>query len=51
MDHPLSSLTWVLGQAGGKFMAVARDGVANVNLTVDKPKEKTVEEISREDVG
>jgi hypothetical protein len=35
----------VLGQAGGKFMAVARDGVANVNLTVDKPKEKSVEEI------
>lgn len=35
----------VLGQAGGKFMAVAADGVANVNLTVDKPKEKTVEEI------
>ncbi len=35
----------VLGQAGGKFMAVAPDGVANVNLTVDKPKEKSVEEI------
>lgn len=35
----------VLGQSGGKFMAVAKDGVANVNLTVDKPKEKTVEEI------
>ena len=35
----------VLGQSGGKFMAVAGDGVANVNLTVDKPKEKTVEEI------
>jgi hypothetical protein len=35
----------VLGQAGGKFMAVAKDGVANVNLTVDKPKEKTVEQI------
>lgn len=35
----------VLGQSGGKFMAVARDGVANVNLTVDKPKEKSVEEI------
>ena len=35
----------VLGQAKGKFMAVAKDGVANVNLTVDKPKEKTVEEI------
>ncbi|MDP1805820.1 MAG: hypothetical protein Q8K72_11675 [Acidimicrobiales bacterium] len=35
----------VLGQAGGKFMAVAPDGLANVNLTVDKPKEKSVEEI------
>ena len=35
----------LLGQSGGKFMAVAKDGVANVNLTVDKPKEKTVEEI------
>lgn len=35
----------VLGQSGGKFMAVAPDGAANVNLTVDKPKEKTVEEI------
>lgn len=35
----------VLGQAGGKFMAVAPDGVANVNLTVDKPKEKSIEEI------
>ena len=35
----------VLGQSGGKFMAVAPDGVANVNLTVDKPKEKSVQEI------
>lgn len=35
----------VLGQAGGLFMAVATDGVANVNLTADKPKEKTVEEV------
>ncbi|CAA9212989.1 MAG: hypothetical protein AVDCRST_MAG10-226 [uncultured Acidimicrobiales bacterium] len=35
----------VLGQSGGKFMAVAPDGVANVNLTADKPKEKTVDEI------
>lgn len=34
-----------LGQSGGVFMAVATDGVANVNLTVDKPKEKTVQEI------
>ncbi len=35
----------LLGQSQGKFMAVAPDGVANVNLTVDKPKEKTIEEI------
>ena len=35
----------ILGQNRGIFMAVAPDGVANVNLTVDKPKEKTVEEI------
>ena len=35
----------ILGQNRGVFMAVAPDGVANVNLTVDKPKEKTVEEI------
>ncbi len=35
----------VLGQSGGKFMAVASDGVANMNLTADKAKEKTVEEI------
>jgi hypothetical protein len=35
----------VLGQAGGKFMAVTPDGVGDVNLTVDKPKEKTVDQI------
>ena len=35
----------VLGQSGGKFMAVAPDGVTSVNLTADQPKEKTVEEI------
>lgn len=35
----------VLGQSGGKFMAVAPDGVASVNLTADTPKEKTVEEV------
>ena len=34
-----------LGQSGGLFMAVAKDGVANVNLTVDKPKEKTLAEV------
>lgn len=35
----------VLGQSGGKFMAVTPDGTGNVNLTVDKPKEKTLDEI------
>jgi hypothetical protein len=35
----------VLGQSGGKFMAVTPDGTGSTNLTADKPKEKTVEEI------
>lgn len=35
----------VLGQSGGLFMAVSPDGTMSVNLTADKPKEKTVEEI------
>ncbi len=35
----------VLGQSGGVFMAVTPDGIGSVNLTVDKPKEKTVDEI------
>ncbi len=35
----------VLGQSGGKFMAVTPDGAGSVNLTVDKPKEKSVQEI------
>ena len=35
----------VLGQAGGKFMAVAPDATMSVNLTADKAKEKSVEEI------
>jgi hypothetical protein len=35
----------VLGQSGGLFMAVAKDGVANVNLTADKPDQKTVEAV------
>lgn len=34
-----------LGQSGGKFMAVAPDGVANVNLTSDKPDQKTLAEV------
>ena len=41
----------VLGQAGGKFMAVRPDGEASVNLTVDKPKEKTLDEIVRASVA
>jgi len=35
----------LLGQAGGKFMAVTPDGLGSVNLTVDKPKEKTIDQI------
>jgi len=35
----------VLGQSGGVFMAVTPDGTGSVNLTVDKPKEKTVDQI------
>jgi hypothetical protein len=35
----------VLGQSGGAFMAVTPDGTGSVNLTVDKPKEKTVDQI------
>ena len=35
----------LLGQSGGLFMAVAPDGVANLNLTADKPDQKTVEEV------
>lgn len=40
----------VLGQSGGKFMAVTPDGTGSVNLTADKPKEKTLEEIVRSSV-
>jgi len=35
----------VLGQSGGKFMAVTPDGTGNANLTSDKPKEKTLQEV------
>jgi hypothetical protein len=35
----------VLGQSGGIFMAVSNDGTQSVNMTADKPKEKTVQEI------
>jgi hypothetical protein len=41
----------VLGQSGGKFMAVRPDGTGSVNLTVDKPKEKTLEEIVRNSIA
>jgi hypothetical protein len=35
----------VLGQSGGIFMAVSKDGKESVNITADKPKEKTVQEV------
>jgi hypothetical protein len=41
----------VLGQSGGKFMAVTPDGTGSANLTVDKPKEKTLDEIVRNSVA
>ncbi len=41
----------VLGQAGGKFMAVDPEGNRSVNLTVDKPKEKTLDEIVRNSIA
>lgn len=40
----------VLGQSGGLFMAVTPDGTGSVNLTSDKPKEKTLEEIVRNSI-
>jgi hypothetical protein len=41
----------ILGQSGGKFMAVNPDGTGSTNLTVDKPKEKSLEEIVRNSVA
>ena len=41
----------LLGQSGGKFMAVNKEGEASVNLTVDKPKEKNLDEIVRNSVA
>lgn len=35
----------LIGQSGGLFMAVTPDGAGDVNLTVDKPKEKNLDEI------
>ena len=40
----------VLGQSGGKFMAVDPEGTRSINLTVDKPQEKTLEEIVRNSI-
>ena len=40
----------ILGQSGGKFMAVTPDGTGSVNLTVDKAKEKSLEEVVRASV-
>jgi hypothetical protein len=35
----------VVAQAGGKLFAVDREGVTSLNMTVDKAKEKTLDEI------
>ncbi len=40
----------VLGQSGGKFMAVDPEGTRSINLTVDTPEEKTLEEIVRNSI-
>ncbi len=40
----------ILGRSGGKFMAVDPDGSRSVNLTVDDPEEKTLEEIVRNSI-
>lgn len=40
-----------LAQSGGKFMAVTPDGTGSANLSVDKPKEKTLEEIVRNSIA
>lgn len=41
----------VLGQSGGKFMAVDPEGSRSVNLTVDKPKEKTLQAVVDASIG
>ena len=38
-------LARIVAQAGGKLFAVDRDGVSSLNLTVDKAKEKTLDEV------
>lgn len=40
----------VLGQSGGKFMAVDPEGTSSVNLTVDSPEEDSIEEIIQNSV-
>ena len=40
----------LLGRSGGKFMAVDPDGSRSVNLTVDDPDEKSLEEIVRNSI-
>jgi hypothetical protein len=40
----------ILGQSGGKFMAVTPDGTGSVNLTVDKAKEKNLQEVVQNSV-
>ncbi|MGH9265758.1 MAG: hypothetical protein ACRD1D_13805 [Acidimicrobiales bacterium] len=35
----------ILGQAGGKFMAVDPEGSRSINLTVDKPDQETLDEV------
>ncbi len=40
----------VLGQSGGKFMAVDPEGTRSINLTVDDPEEDSLEEIVRNSI-
>ena len=40
----------ILGQSGGKFMAVDPEGTRSINLTVDKPKEKSLQEVVRNSI-
>lgn len=41
----------LLGQSGGTFMAVNAEGTSSINLTVDKPKEKTLDEVVQASIG
>lgn len=40
----------ILGQSGGKFMAVDPEGTRSINLTVDDPDEDSLEEIVRNSI-